>query len=392
MRRDSVTIRAPGRVNLIGEHIDYCMLPVLPMAIQFGITLQVTPRTDSLVYFTNESSAFAGRSFEITPDIPSLPRGDWGNYVQAAAQALTRRLGPLHGIDVLVMSDLPVASGLSSSSALVVAVALALLATSNRALDELELATLLAEGERYVGTAGGGMDQAIIVAGRAGHAARISFNPLRRRHVPIPPSWRFVVASSLTHAEKSGAVQAEYNARGNDTRAARAQVATRLNDPDASYPDLLARFDLPTLIDAASGLDERLLRRFRHVVTEGLRVEHATQALAAEELAVFGSLLDDSHLSLRQDYEVSSAQLDELVAAARSAGAAGARLTGAGFGGSIVAVTDAAHVDRVMTALREHYYAPKGVTPAPSQLFVAVPSDGAGVVPDQPNALAISIG
>jgi galactokinase len=230
------------------------------------------------------------------------------------------------------------------------------------------------------------------VGGRAGHAARISFNPLRLRHVPIPTSWRFVVASSLTHAEKSGAVQAEYNARGSDTRAARAQVATRLPDPDASYADLLARFDLSTLLDAARGLDEGILRRFRHVVTEGLRVERAMQALAEEELAVFGGLLDASHLSLQQDYEVSSAELDELVAAARSAGASGARLTGAGFGGSIVAVTDARHVDRVVAALREQYYAPKGVTPTPAQLFVAVPSDGAGLDPAQPNALPISSG
>jgi galactokinase len=392
MLRDSVTIRAPGRVNLIGEHIDYCGLPVLPMAIQYGITLQVTPRTDSVVHLTNTLTTFDSRSFEITPDIASLPRGDWGNYAQAAAQALTRRLGPLHGIDVLVTSDLPVASGLSSSSSLVVAVAIALLTTNKQALDALELATLLAEGERYVGTAGGGMDQAIIVGGRAGHAARISFNPLQLRHIPIPTSWRFVVASSLTHAEKSGAVQAEYNARGNDTRAARAQVATRLNDPDASYADLLARFDLPTLLDAAHVLDERLLRRFRHVVTEALRVERATQALAAEELAVFGALLDASHLSLQQDYEVSSTELDELVGVARGAGAAGARLTGAGFGGSIVAATDAEHVDRVVAALREQYYAPRGVTPAPSQLFVAVPSDGAGLIPGQPNALPISSG
>ena len=392
MRRDSFTIQAPGRVNLIGEHIDYCGLPVLPMAIQHGITLQVTPRTDAMVHFMNASSAFAGRSFEITPDIAFLPRGDWGNYVQAAAQELTRRLGPLHGIDAMVTSDLPVASGLSSSSALVVAAAMALLAANDQALPALELATLLAEGERYVGTAGGGMDQAIIVGARAGHAARIAFLPLQLTHVAMPAEWRIVVASSLTHAEKSGSLQSAYNARGSDAREARRLVAARLGAADTSYRELLAQFGEPALLDAADTLDARLLHRFRHVVTEGFRVEQAVEALIIGDLFAFGALLDASHASLRHDFEVSTEALDELVAAARGAGAAGARLTGAGFGGSIVALTDAGHVDGVVAALREQYYAPRGVTPAPAHLFVAIPSDGARLVPDQPNALPMSEG
>jgi galactokinase len=392
MRRDSFTIRAPGRVNLIGEHVDYCGLPVLPMAIQYGITLQVTPRADQVVRLTNASPAFAPRSFTIAPEIPPLPQSDWGNYVQAAAQALARRLGLLHGFDAVVTSDLPVASGLSSSSALVVAASMALLTANDQALTALELATLLAEGERYVGTAGGGMDQAIIVGARSGHAARIAFHPLQLTHVPIPEDWRIVVASSLAHAEKSGAVQSEYNARGADTREARRLVAARLGAVDSSYRELLSQFGEATLLDAGASLDERLFHRFRHVVTEGFRVEQAVDALISGDLPTFGALLNSSHASLRNDFDVSTGALDDLVAAARGAGAAGARLTGAGFGGSIVAVTDAGHVDGIVAGIREQYYAPRRVTPAPSHLFVAVPSDGARLLPDQPNALPMSEG
>jgi galactokinase len=377
MSRDRFTVLAPGRVNLIGEHVDYCELPVLPMAIQFGIRLTARARRDARVEV--RSATMPGpRRFDIGTDIPPLPRGDWGNYVQAAAQALSREVGSLTGMDAHVEGDLSVAVGLSSSSALVVASALALLRANGRTMDPLALASLLAQGEHYVGTAGGGMDQAIIVGARSGHAAEIAFSPLRLRHVPLPPAWAIVVASSMQHAEKSGAVQVEYNARGEDSRAARAAVAARLGVAGASYPALLASFTIPQLLDAAQALEPRLLRRFRHVVTEGDRVPRAVRALEVGDLPAFGALLDASHASLAQDYDVSTPALDELAVIARSAGAAGARLTGAGFGGSIVAVASSGNAAQVMAALQREYYAPRGVIPQPTQLFIARPSAGAG--------------
>jgi len=376
MPRDSLVIQAPGRVNLIGEHVDYCGLPVLPMAIQYGLTFEVTPRTDRRVRLASTTADFGERTFELSTDIAPLPPGDWGNYVQAAAQALVRRVGPLHGLDGRITSNLPVASGLSSSSALVVGTARALLAVNAGSLDAMEFAALLAQGERYVGTAGGGMDHAIIVGARAGHAARIDFQPLTLAHVPIPLSWRVVVATSLAHAEKSGGVRAEYNARGSDTREARRLVALHLGADGATYRELLARHDEATLLDAAANLEPRLMRRFRHVVTEGGRVNRAVRALEAADLPAFGALLDQSHTSLATDFEVSTPALDTLVTLARRGGAAGARLTGAGFGGAAIAIVEADHVEALLDLLRREFYVPRGVEPGPGHLFVASPSPG----------------
>jgi galactokinase len=370
--------RAPGRVNLIGEHVDYCGLPVLPMAIQLGITIAVRRRADRRARFANRDPRYPPRELALGADLPPLAAGDWGNYLQAAAQAVVQRYGDLAGIDAVVASDLPIAAGLSSSAALVVATALALLGANDVAFDRLELGELLAQGERYVGTAGGGMDQAISLGGRAGHAARIDFAPLRLTHVPIPDAWRFVIAGSLVHAEKSGAARREYNARTHATAEARALVARRLGLGEAaSYPDLLAVRPVEELVDAAAKLESVLRKRFRHVVREGARVHAAERALRGGDFAEFGSLMDASHASLRDDYEVSIPELDRLVEIARAAGAVGARLTGAGFGGCIVALADVGSVDAVLVALRERFYAARGRRDTTDALFVAEPSAGA---------------
>ena len=362
-------IRTPGRVNLIGEHIDYCGLPVLPMAIQRGITLALRPRTDRTVRLGNLVPRFPEWTFVLSRDIAPLGAGDWGNYPQAAGQAMVRRCGDLMGFDAIVGSDLPVAAGLSSSSALVVAVALALLAANDIRLEPLELAALLAQAERYVGTAGGGMDQAIALGARAGHAARIEFDPVRLTNVAVPSDWRFLVASSLVPAEKSGPARRAYNARTHETTAARELVSRYMHVPGAtSYADLFAARSVDELLDAAAKLEPLLRRRYRHVVSEGARVREAEQAMAAGELARFAALMDASHASLRDDYEVSSAALDQLVEIAHDAGAAGARLTGAGFGGCIVALAEAETAEQVLQGLRD----------TTDVVFVAVPSGAAG--------------
>jgi galactokinase len=372
---------APGRVNLIGEHVDYCGLPVFPMAIQRGITIAAGPRADRAMRIANLDPRFEPREFVLDSDIPPQGPGDWANYVQAAAQALVRRYGALRGVDAVVASDLPIAAGLSSSSALVVAVAVTVLAANAVAYEPLELMDLLAQGERYVGVAGGGMDQAISLGGRAGHAAQIAFSPLRLSHVVLPTDWRFVVAWSLVHAEKSGAARRAYNERTRETAEGRDIVVRRLGlSPATSYAELLAAQPLATLLDAASALPHPLGPRFRHVVSEATRVGEAVAAVARGDLATFGRLLDASHTSLRDDYEVSSPELDRLVAIAREAGAAGARLTGAGFGGCVVAVTGRGHVAEVLRALEREYYSLQNVSgPRDAYLFIAEASDGATV-------------
>ena len=197
-------VRAPGRVNLIGEHIDYCGLSVLPMALRRSVRIAFHPRSDRETRLVNRDPGFAPSAFAMSENIPPGPAGDWGNYARAAAQALAQRFPDLRGVDALVESDLPIAAGLSSSSALVVAMALAIMHANGKTLALLELMDLLGRGERYVGTAGGGMDQAIILGARAGCASRIDFHPLRLTPTAVPADWQFIVAWSLVHAEMSG--------------------------------------------------------------------------------------------------------------------------------------------------------------------------------------------
>jgi len=376
-------VRAPGRVNLIGEHIDYNGLPVLPFALNREIVLEYRPRADRRVILHNTDSGFPPVEFTLSGDLAAAAAGSWGNYPRAAAQILWRETGPLMGLEGEVSSTLPIAAGLSSSSALVVATALALLDASGREVPREQLMSLLARGERYVGLQGGGMDQAISLAGRQGHALRIDFRPeLRLTPVPVPPDWRIIVASSLVEAAKSAGAKESYNTRVGQTRTALEQVATRGLGiaPPTDYADLLNRVPAEeALARAESVLDEVLYRRFRHVVTEAGRVDAAVEAMHASDLPGFGRLLHQSHVSLRNDYEVSCAELDQLVAIAESAGAVGARLTGAGFGGCTLAACSTTAVDGVMEALAREFYAPRGVSDLGDVLFTATPSDGAGI-------------
>jgi len=370
-------------VNLIGEHIDYCGLAVLPMALRRSVRIQFEPRSDRETRLTNRDPGFAPSDFAVSETIPPGPTGDWSNYARAAAQALAKRFSNLRGIDALVESDLPIAAGLSSSSALLVAIALAIMHANGVTVASLELMELLARGERYVGTAGGGMDQAIILGAQAGCASRIDFHPLRLTPTAVPAGWQFIVAWSLVHAEKSGAARQAYNERTQQCDAARRLVAARLGKPeDTAYPALLAAASVEELLKVAGAtLSAVLARRFRHVVTEGTRVPHAEAALATGDSTAFGRLLDASHQSLRDDYEVSHPELDRLVELAREAGAAGARLTGAGFGGSIVALCRVERAPEVVAALRERFYAPRGAAEDVGRhVFMADPSAGAEVV------------
>jgi galactokinase len=377
--------RAPGRVNLIGEHTDYNDLPVLPMALQREVRLALRPREDRRVRLTNVLPEFAPLEFEIAPGIPPSEPGDWGNYAKAPADHLARHFSIERGFDGLLASDVPVASGLSSSSALVNAVGLALAHLNELGTEPLALASLMAEAERYTGTRGGGMDQAISMGARAGHAARIDFAPLRMHHVPIPSDWRFVVADTGVRAEKSGAAQRAYNLRRAECEQALEVVGEELvrtggvPRPPSSYPAMLqaVRHD-GALTAGESVLTGNLLKRFRHVVTEAHRVGLAADMLLSADLAGFGNLMDASHGSLRTDYNVSSSELDELVALAKEGGAVGARLTGAGFGGCIVALAPLMGVDDVVASLWNGYWGdrdPGGVED--SHVFVAVPSAGA---------------
>ena len=379
--------RAPGRVNLLGEHTDYNALPVLPMALQREARLALRPRDDGIVRIQNLDREFDSIEFEVHPRIPASAPGHWENYCKAPADELACRFAIWRGFDAVFASSVPVAAGLSSSSALVNALGIALAHVNEVGLDALELADLMAEAERYTGTRGGGMDQAISMCAKRGCAARIDFQPLRLAHVAVPEDWCFIVADTGVRAEKSGAAQGAYNRRREECEEALEIVTGVVREAGVTrgrldrYPQLLSAIGEDAALSAGSdALTGNLGRRFRHVITEASRVTKAADLLLSADLDGFGDLMDASHESLRTDFHVSSPELDELVAIAREGGAVGARLTGAGFGGCTVSLSDRGSVDGVLKALVADYYEPRGLSDGlDDRLFVAIPSQGASI-------------
>ena len=388
-------VRAPGRVNLIGEHTDYNGLPVMPMAINREITALFRPLPRGQVSLLS-ADGFEARSFEASRGIDPYRKGDWGNYAKAAVQKLTSEFGldSPSGLEAVIGGDIPGGAGLSSSSALVVAMALAFAAVNNLEIEPSRLADLMADGEQYVGTRGGGMDQAACLLGEQDRALRMDFRPLRIQPVPLPEGAEVIIANSLVVAEKSAEAKARYNLRSAECAMACALLGTHYG---SEYP-LLAHFHA-AFEDPAAALegvieprpmkpeeiagrlamtmgefDQHFLdlgkgeslkvpgtgfqpyARARHVLTETRRVEKAQQALTAGDIAEVGALMNASHASCRDDHEVSCSELEALTRAARESGAAGARLTGAGFGGCIVALARSEDVSSVLDGIRRRYY------------------------------------
>jgi galactokinase len=321
MTRETGVVSAPGRVNLIGEHIDYHGLPVLPIALRQRVRVQFRLRGDRRISAT--SGPYGAREFEWTDDLAPVRLGDWENYLRAAARvARTFLPADARGIDAEIASDLPAAAGLSSSSALIVAMTLGLLRANGYNPSFEELMQVLPDGEQFVGTRGGGMDHAASLGSRAGCASLIGFDPVTIRHVPIPPDWAFVVVNSGIRAEKAGTARDDYNARRNATLTAREKLARG---------------------EALTALEEEA---YKHVTTEHDRVKLAVTALERNEPRLFGDLMRMSHESLRDRLRVSLPALDMLAQSALDAGALGARLTGAGFGGCIVALVRRAGAEK----------------------------------------------
>jgi galactokinase len=358
-------ISVPGRVNLIGEHIDYHNLPVLPIAIQRRIRIAFRQRTDRRIHAS--SRQFGQREFEWTSRLEPSAAGDWENYVKAAAQAIAGKWGPRYGIDAEVESDLPAAAGLSSSSALLTGFTLALLRANGIEPRFEELMDILPEGEHFVGTRGGGMDHAAVLAAEPGSALLIRFDPVEVESVPAPRDWAFLAAHSLVTAEKSGAVREEYNSRRVAGNRALEKVGW------GSYKKCFSGTDVPRKLKLAPPE----LDAFMHVTGEGRRVLEAVEALRAGDAEQFGAALNASHDSLRDLLRVSCKELDELVEIAREAGAFGARLTGAGFGGFAVIACRRDDRERIASELVRRFYANKPEFDADKHLIAVEPSAGA---------------
>ena len=374
---------APGRINLIGEHVDYCGLPVLPAALPQGIALAFRSAPRARIRCRSTGSGYGETQVGLADPAPS----GFGRYLSAAAAGLRSGgwIGPgARGFGGVLASNLPPASGLSSSSALVVAAALAMLAVNGRlragaALsreDQRRLAGDLAEAEHGVAIRGGAMDQSVCLGAAPGHALFIEFKPPRWTQVPVARRFSFLAAFSGRRADKGGAAGVLFNRRVRQAEEAISRVQRLLADR-SGLPALLRRHGTAALREAGRRLPPSLDRRFRHLVTEADRTRLARLALERGEPTKLGALLDASHESLRRDYEVSTAELDALVRTARDAGAPGARLTGAGLGGSVVILTTPDQRETVRTALISRYYRPRGIEAPERFLLDADPAPGA---------------
>jgi galactokinase len=359
---------APGRVNLIGEHTDYNDGFVLPLALEQGVAAaaRVADRPVLRVRSVQEPDTVEIALAEISPE---SVRG-WSAYVAGVAWALREAGHEVPGLDVVVDGDVPPGAGLSSSAALECAVAVAWndLAGLKLSRDDLAAVTQSAEND-VVGAPTGGMDQMASLHGRAGHLVFLDMRSLAAEHVPFdPPSVGLRLLVIDTHAPHAH-VDGEYAERRRScARAAELLGVRALRDVSLGSLDYaLARLDGP---DA-----ELLRRRVRHIVTEDTRVLDVVAMLrAGDDPRRIGPALTASHASMRDDFEITVPEVDTAVAAALGAGAYGARMTGGGFGGCVLALVDADDTGDVLRAV-EAAYAEAGYR-APSA-FVAVASDGA---------------
>jgi len=364
-------IRAPGRVNLIGEHTDYNDGFVFPMAIEPHVLLAVRSRDDGLVRLS--STQFTGQIVEFSVQKP-ITRGEpkWANYPRGVAAELIGAGIPLVGMDCLISNTLPPGGGLSSSAALEVGTGRALLTLAGLDMDLGRLALLCQKAEHeYALVPCGIMDQTIVALGRPGHAMLLDCRDLSKKFVPIDArDLRVVVVNTMVRHELSGGEYAERRHQCEEG----VEHFKRVNPQVKALRDLTMKD-----IDSAKGkLSDVVFRRCRHVVGENDRTTRAASALSQRNYTEAGQLMVASHESLRDDYEVSCPELDFLASASmRTKGVYGARMTGGGFGGCMVALVQPALSDAYIEQIKKVYKAEYDIDPV---AFATTATAGAGVV------------
>jgi galactokinase len=371
--------RAPGRVNLIGEHTDYNSGFVMPVAIQFDTAVAIAPRSDRTLRVRSTNFAET-HQIDLThldnqarPDASPVP---WIEYVLGVVCVLLEQGVATPGADLLICGNVPLGAGLSSSAALEVSVALAICALAGRRLEKLALTKLCQRAENeYVGTRCGIMDPFASVFGRSGHALKIDCRSLEHEFVPLYPrssaaAAQILVCNTMVRHQLAGG---EYNRRREECeQGARAlgRIVPGVQTLRDVSPQMLRQHE--------HALDPLIFRRCRHVVSENERVTAAAAALKAVDLTAFGALMRDSHRSLKEDFEISCDELDLMVQIADSIeGVYGARMTGGGFGGCTVNLVRTDAVPRFSLEVAERYQRGTGLTP---QIYVCAAADGAGAM------------
>jgi galactokinase len=370
-----ITVLSPGRVNLLGEHVDYNDGWVLPIAIDKAITITARHSKDGVTRLTasdlGQHAEFSNESLQQKKDINGNDLPTWARYPAGVAWALLKHGLAVNAVEAEFHSNLPIGAGLSSSAAVEVGFAVLWEAVADWKLDRMTLARYAQEAEvNYVGVNCGLMDQFASANGVVGHALLLDTRTFEWRPVSLPAGVDIVIADSRV---KHNLVESAYNVRHDECIAAVKVLQTK-------YPNVIALRDvnLEQLASMQAQMPDNVYRRARHIVSECLRVPKAAALLDAGDSRGFGKLMFETHASLRDDYEVSCSELDILVdLASRIPGCLGARLTGAGFGGSTVYLVNEKDSEAFMQSLREGY---KAKTDIEANVFRCKAEAGAHVV------------
>jgi len=358
-----IITRAPGRVNLIGEHTDYNDGFVLPIAIDKATYVAARRRADSVINIVAGDLGNARSSFAIDVPICVDAVAPWSNYIRGVVAGLQAHGVPVSGADVAIIGEVPQGAGLSSSASLEVAIGYALTQLAGKTIDRTTLAQIGQRAEHdYAGCQCGVMDQLISARGQGGHALLIDCRSLETHAIKVPDGAAVMIIHS---GQTRGLVDGKYNER-------RAQC----NAAVAHYGIVALRdLDVDRLEAGKAGLDALSFIRARHVVTENARTLEAAACLERNDLARLGVLMAESHVSMRDDFEITTPILDGLVVQLQSliGSQGGARMTGGGFGGAIVTVMPQSIVGPVKSAIMAHYRTPAGDLPL---ILTAAPSDG----------------
>ncbi|XP_072134348.1 N-acetylgalactosamine kinase isoform X1 [Mobula birostris] len=415
--------RAPGRVNLIGEHIDYCGYAVLPMALEQDILAAVTPTQTNIIQLANTNPLYLDYNVHINNIHIDKTKPLWQYYFLCGFKGIQEHFNlPVStGINCMIDGAIPASSGLSSSSALVCCAGLITVIANGKVLSKMELAEICARCEHYIGTEGGGMDQSISFLAEKGMAKLIEFNPLRATNVKVPNGAVFVIANSCKEMNK--AATAHFNIRVMECRIAAKVLAKakglewekllKLGDlqqelgvdletmlstvEQVLHPEPYSRMEVCQCLgisqkelsnilsqntqDVASF---KLYQRAKHVYSEARRVlefKRVCDETPANALQLLGDLMNQSHISCRDMYECSCPELDQLVDICLQSGAIASRLTGAGWGGCIVSLVPINKLDCFLVKVQEVYYKVNGQRTAKhtQALFATQPGGGAAV-------------
>jgi galactokinase len=347
--------RAPGRVNIIGEHTDYNGGFVMPAAIDFSCWVAIAPREDDRLNVFSENMKESADADLANGDLHSS--GAWSDYPIGVALMLKQAGNSLRGANLYVRSDVPLGAGLSSSAAIEVSVAYALMQMSGHTVDLVQLALLCQHAENdFVGARCGIMDQFTACHGRAGQALMLDCRSLEYRALRLPANVDLVVCNTMV---KHQLAASEYNTR-------RAECEEAVRRLAAVLPHVHALRDVSSkeLEDSGDCLTPTLYQRARHIVTENERVLSAAVALGRGDMDAMSDLMSASHRSLRDDYQVSCSELDVMVEIAdRQPGVYGARMTGGGFGGCTINLVDKDHSSAFRRAVAAEYRAATGLQP-----------------------------